>query len=99
MVVRRTLLLMTFILCGYDVITACTCGGRPSPCEAYANASAVFIGIVKRVEPEKPASEEYIGESSVVETSPIRLEAHGDIQNVELRFSFPLCPERERKRQ
>jgi len=37
--------------------------------------------------------------STVLETNPIRVEAHSDIQYIELRFSFPFCPEKEGKRQ
>src|SRR5262245_9210487 len=62
MEMRRTLLIVAFLLCRYDLITACTCGGGPSPCESYVSASAVCIGYVKRVEPDKPAGEEYVGE-------------------------------------
>jgi hypothetical protein len=31
---------------------ACSCGGQPSPCEAYTGASAVFVGYVSKIEPE-----------------------------------------------
>lgn len=42
---------LILLLPAYDVL-ACSCGNVPSPCEAYQNADAVFIGIVKKVEPE-----------------------------------------------
>jgi hypothetical protein len=46
-----TSFVLVLLLPVYDAL-ACSCSKAPSPCEAYQAADAVFIGVVKKVEPE-----------------------------------------------
>lgn len=41
-----------------DIVMACSCGGKPSVCSAYATADAVFIGTVTRVEDKTTEAED-----------------------------------------
>jgi len=57
---KRIFAVIGFILMlsNYDIVLACSCGGYPSPCEAYASADAVFVGTVKKVKPDNPIKDE-----------------------------------------
>jgi len=51
----------------YDAL-ACSCVGVASPCAAYQAADAVFVGVVKKTEPELPEDEmDYIEQTAFVE--------------------------------
>jgi hypothetical protein len=41
---------LTLLFMSPTVVNACSCSGYPTACEAYANAEAVFIGSVQRVD-------------------------------------------------
>ncbi|HEX8772959.1 MAG TPA: carboxypeptidase-like regulatory domain-containing protein [Pyrinomonadaceae bacterium] len=64
---KRIIAIIVFALfiSGYELALGCSCVETASPCEAYAEASAVFIGSVMRVEPGKAlkgeGGEEYEG--------------------------------------
>ncbi|HKE55696.1 MAG TPA: carboxypeptidase-like regulatory domain-containing protein [Pyrinomonadaceae bacterium] len=57
-------ILITVLSC-CEVTFACVCGGYPTVCSAYANADAVFIGSVERIDtptPKKTSSgADYVG--------------------------------------
>ncbi len=54
MILKRTFVITIFILLfGYKNAFACSCGGYPSPCQAYNSADAVFIGVVTKIDPDK----------------------------------------------
>ncbi len=57
---KKILIAIAFLLLisSEQSVWACSCGGWPSPCEAYAAASAVFTGYVRKIEPELKAPEE-----------------------------------------
>lgn len=58
------LLFLTVLLFTSGVAEACTCGGYPTVCEAYASADAVFIGSVQRVQNKTKKNDdgdEYVG--------------------------------------
>jgi hypothetical protein len=55
--------LSTWTLASSDVF-ACTCVGHVSPCGAYSNATAVFVGSVSRVDPERTPDEALYSEQT-----------------------------------
>ncbi len=75
-----------FLLTAYESASACSCGGYPSPCEAYNAADAVFIGVVKKASPEYK-SNEYIGEQQV--TVLVERAFKGVKENQEIVFNQP----------
>lgn len=50
MKIRSVVLAFTFLLLSPTFVNACSCASYPTACEAYANAEAVFIGSVQKVE-------------------------------------------------
>ena len=69
------LIVLTFIvLISPSIAEACSCGGYPSACEAYANADAVFIGSVQRVEQLKPKKDDEGNEYVAGQIAHIQIE-------------------------
>jgi hypothetical protein len=67
---KPSLILLAFplmlVLC--EAARACTCGGWPTTCQAYASAEAVFVGTVTSVEvlnPRKDEAGELVGDGQL----------------------------------
>lgn len=56
----RILIVASFsILLFAGYASACSCAGRPAPCEMYKSAPAIFIGVVTSIDPERENSEAF----------------------------------------
>jgi hypothetical protein len=58
MKMRFAVLVFTFLLANFNSVYACSCGGYPTSCAAYAGAQAVFIGTVQQVQNQTTKNDE-----------------------------------------
>ena len=66
----RILLVASFsILLFANYASACSCAGRPAPCEAYKSAPAIFIGVVTSIDPVRENSDAFVYAHLAVEQS------------------------------
>ena len=95
-----------FLLAAPRLADACSCAGGYTVCRAYADADAILIGSVQRVEnleakPGDVRSDEDAGQlahiqveqifKGRVETESLRLKVTADLEGLKLIFPFTYC--------